>query len=166
MAALIADLTGVAPGTVKLELTDTALADDAVTARLQLLRLRAQGFGLSADGFAASVAPLFEVRHLPLTDIKIDRAFVRDLHSGPAGRERVAGIARFASALGCTVTAEGIESAADVELLRGDGCALGQGYLFNKPLDPTAFTQLLARPGLPRLAPIAPATGGFRSVRH
>ena len=154
MASLITDLTGVSPGTIKLELTDTSFPDDAAAARAQLLLLKARGFSLSADGFATSVAPVFELQHLPLTDAKIDRAFVRDLHSGPAGLERVSAIARFAKALGCTVTAEGIESAADVELLRSYGCAFGQGYLFGKPVSAAAFTALLVRPGLPRIAPV------------
>ena len=154
MASLITDLTGVSPGTIKLELTDTSFPDDAAAARAQLLLLKGRGFAISADGFATSVAPVFELQHLPLTDAKIDRAFVRDLHSGPAGLERVSAIARFASALGCTLTAEGIESAADVELLRSYGCAFGQGFLFGKPVNAAAFTNLLVRPGLPRVAPV------------
>ena len=142
---IITELTGIAPAAIKLELTETGLMDDVESAIGQLQALKARGYRLSVDDFGTSFTNLAELHRLPLTDVKIDRAFVNGMHAGAAGRELVAMMARLGNALGHTVTAEGIETTADLQLLCQDGCSLGQGHHFGRAINAQAFTLLLGQ---------------------
>lgn len=122
------------PADITLELTETEVApsDDAL---LEILtRLRIQGFGVALDDFGVGNTSLSQLRLLPITELKIDRTLVSSAHS--SGRTEVVldAIIYMANELAVCSVAEGVESAADAELLRELGCKVGQGYYFARPM--------------------------------
>jgi len=139
--------TGVAPGLIQLELTESVLMEDATASLALLGRLRALGVGLALDDFGTGYSSLAYLKRFPVDVLKVDKAFVTGL-----GRERadaaIAGaVITLAHALGMAVVAEGIETAGEAALLRGLGCETGQGYYFARPLPPDALAARLARRG-------------------
>lgn len=137
--------TGLAAGQLELEITETvALREDAHAADV-LGRLRRTGVRLSLDDFGTGYSMLGRLRELPFSQLKIDRSFVAEItaHSGSA--VTVAAL-DLAGDLGLEVVAEGIETAEQLAFLRRHGCALGQGYLFARPVDAETVTALLAEP--------------------
>lgn len=128
------DLHDLAPQQLKLEVTETALIDDKEIADRTLQGLRQLGCGISVDDFGTGYSNLGYLKSLPLTALKIDRAF-----AGDAARNSVSkGIVRLLIALGkeldVHIIAEGLETTADVETLSGLGCAYAQGYFFHRPM--------------------------------
>ncbi|MBB5213860.1 EAL domain-containing response regulator [Parapusillimonas granuli] len=122
------------PSEVTLELTETevALSDDALLETLT--RLRILGFGVAIDDFGAGNTSLIQLRQLPVTELKIDRAFVS--RATGSGRNEVIldAVIYMANELSLCSIAEGVESAADAELLKSLGCRIGQGYYFVRPM--------------------------------
>ena len=125
---------GVDAGQIELELTESMLMRDPEQARLLLTRLRELGVGLALDDFGTGYSSLASLSRLPLTRLKIDRSFVAQI-----GREmRAEGIVRavigLGRSLGLTVVAEGIETPEQAEFLRREGCRVGQGFLYARPM--------------------------------
>ncbi len=139
--------SGIAEGTLNLEITESAIAADAKMPQI-MARIRAAGAGLSIDDFGTGASTLSEFRNLPVDTVKIDKSFLAR-HSGTdidAGGEVVlAGIVSMAHELGRTVVAEGVESEADAQFLAKIGCEFGQGYYFSPPLDGAAALDYIAR---------------------
>jgi EAL domain-containing protein (putative c-di-GMP-specific phosphodiesterase class I) len=116
-----------------LEMTETVLVqDDPHTART-LQRLTSAGARLSIDDFGVGFSSIGYLQHLPVSVVKIDRSFVRDIDTLPRARALVDAILVMASALELDVVAEGIERAPQAEVLRQAGCTEGQGYLYSRP---------------------------------
>lgn len=130
----LVEVTGVSPAAIKLEITETEMMDNPEAAMEQMLALKARGFRLSIDDFGTGFSSLSYLHKLPISDVKIDRSFVKSMHDNAANLEIVSMIARLGEKLGHTTTAEGIETASDLSVLRDLGCTLGQGYFFAKPL--------------------------------
>jgi diguanylate cyclase (GGDEF)-like protein/PAS domain S-box-containing protein len=150
MAAL--EHSGLAPGQLTLELTETAMLDDTLAAADTLARLDALGVRLALDDFGLGYSSLAHVKRFPLDLLKIDRQFVAD-----AGRRRadtiiLSGLIGLARALNLAVVAEGVETAAQAALLRELGCELGQGYYFARPMSAEAIAAHLAQSGQLALA--------------
>lgn len=141
---VLAEVTGVPPAHVKLELTETEMMEDTEHALQQMQALRARGFGLSVDDFGTGFSSLSYLHKLPVTDVKIDRSFIKTMHDSAGNLEIVGTIVRLAGLLGHTTTAEGIETAADLQALRTLGCTNGQGFYFKKPLPAHEIDALLA----------------------
>jgi len=104
-----------------------------------LTRFRIKGIGLAIDDFGTGYSSLMQLRQLPFTDVKIDRAFIADL-----GRSRDAGlivraIADLAHGLGLTATAEGVETAEQLRAVSELGCDAVQGYFISPPIEPDAL---------------------------
>jgi PAS domain S-box-containing protein/diguanylate cyclase (GGDEF)-like protein len=135
--------SGIAPGTLKLEITESVLMQhtDAVTTTLH--RLKALGVQLHIDDFGTGYSSLGYLHRLPLDALKIDRSFVSAGYGG-TNLQLVRTIVALAHALGVVVVTEGIESAEVLSELRSLQCEFGQGYLFSHPLPGPEIDRLVA----------------------
>jgi EAL domain-containing protein (putative c-di-GMP-specific phosphodiesterase class I) len=138
VALLLAE-RGLDPAMLRLELTETDLLGDPDQARAVLEELRGLGVELAVDDFGTGFASLSQLRHLPFKELKIDRSFVAVLEADPQAVHIVDSIVDLAHGLGLTVTAEGVETEACLDVLRSVGCDVAQGYLFSRPLPPQAL---------------------------
>jgi diguanylate cyclase (GGDEF)-like protein len=125
------EASGLAPGALTLEMTESVLIEGVSPTLDMLLALKDLGVRLSIDDFGTGYSSLSYIARLPVDEIKIDRSFLVDLESG--GGELVAGVISLAHAIGHEVVAEGIETEGQLEHLREHGCELGQGYLLAYP---------------------------------
>ncbi len=146
----VLDDVGLPPNQVELEITETVFLGDGTRAVAILAEFKARGFRLAMDDFGTGYSALSYLRRFPLDIIKIDRSLVTGLEQ----EEEVAMIARAAISLGKslhkTVVAEGVENAAQFDLLCRKGCDEFQGYLLSRPLPAAQFTALLAAGGIVR----------------
>jgi diguanylate cyclase (GGDEF)-like protein/PAS domain S-box-containing protein len=125
--------TGLAPDRLELEVTESVLLqDDAATIAI-LHQLRALGIRVSMDDFGVGYSSLSYLRKFPFDKIKIDRSFIGTLGETAGSEAIVRTIASLGTNLGMTTTAEGIETAEQLELVRRAGCTEGQGYHFSRP---------------------------------
>ena len=130
---------GVAPKSITLEVTETAVATDWALAVENLSRLRMKGFNLSVDDFGTGYSSLQQLLRLPFSELKVDQSFVRGIAEGSAAYALVESTLGMAEKLGLSTVAEGIETAAEARALRDLGCNLGQGYAFGKPMPAEEF---------------------------
>lgn len=139
--------SGIAQGTLNLEITESAIAADPKMPLL-MSRIRAAGAGLSIDDFGTGASTLSEFRNLPVDTVKIDKSFLAR-HGGTDldtdGEVVLSGIVAMAHELKRAVVAEGIESEGDAQFLARIGCEFGQGYYFSPPLDGAAALDYIAR---------------------
>ncbi len=150
--------SGLNPARLVLEVTESGLIENPARARDVLQELRALGVRVSMDDFGTGYASLFSLRALPLDELKLDRAFVRDLgQDTPAARDSEAIVKAsvlMARALHIELLAEGVETAAQAQALSDAGCDLAQGWLYARALDREAFDAFEqawpARLGAPR----------------
>ena len=99
-----------------------------------MTRLRMQGFCLSIDDFGTGVASLERLVRIPFNELKIDRYFAREISASPGAEELVRNLVGIATAMNMSVTIEGIEDAATLQLSDRLGCEFGQGYHIAKPM--------------------------------
>jgi len=130
---------------VTLELTESMLMQNSSAYLEQLHAIRGLGVHIALDDFGTGYSSLAYLERFPLTDIKIDRSFVSALDDPSRGSGVLHAIVEIGRALGLTTVAEGIETPAQLRRLREMGCALGQGYLFSRPLERDAMAELVAR---------------------
>lgn len=130
-AALAA--TGLSPGRLELEVTETAMIGEMEAAICVLQQLRVLGITVALDDFGTGYSSLSFLRTLPFDRIKIDRSFVQDLGKKPEATIIVHAIAGMCASLGASVTAEGVETNEQMEALRAVGCSEVQGYLIGRP---------------------------------
>ncbi len=129
----ILDETGVPPQSLELEITESSLMHSVEEAMAQVQALADMGVQLAIDDFGTGYSSLAYLKRFPVSRLKIDRSFVRDLCEDREDAAIVASIIGLAKTLGLEVVAEGVETAAQLAALRGEGCQLCQGYLFSKP---------------------------------
>lgn len=137
------------PVLLGVEFTESTLLDDSDHTVAMLRDLRKLGVRLSVDDFGTGYSSLGYMRRYPLDEIKIDRSFVRDIASDPEDRAIALAILAMARALGLQVVAEGIEDAVQFEVLRENGCELGQGYYYARPLPPEEIEKWIDAGGPP-----------------
>jgi diguanylate cyclase (GGDEF)-like protein/PAS domain S-box-containing protein len=126
----------VPPAMLELEITETAfLGDCAANVVVALETLRAAGITIALDDFGTGFSSLSHLRNFPVDAIKIDRSFVAGLGASAEDRAIIEAILRLGEALGMTTVAEGVETRAQADFLRGHGCTLAQGFLFAPALD-------------------------------
>jgi diguanylate cyclase (GGDEF)-like protein/PAS domain S-box-containing protein len=125
--------TGFPPTLLELELTESCLISSAADSIQQLNRLRRLGVEISIDDFGTGYSSLSRLHMLPVTAIKIDKAFIDRLITGAGGLETVAAIVSLATQLGFRVIAEGVETREQLEALIGVGSVIVQGYLAGRP---------------------------------
>ena len=131
------------PASLMLELTETMVLRDVATAVGVLDRLRALGFGLSLDDFGTGYSSLSHLKRLPMSELKIDRAFITDVARGGRDAALASAIITLGNELGLQVVAEGVETVEQSEFLIGRGCPLQQGYLFARPVPRADFERML-----------------------
>ena len=132
---ILAALTssGLAPARLEVEVTEAVLIDDADTALDILRQIRHLGVRVALDDFGTGYSSLSYLRRFPFDKIKIDRSFVRELHTRHDSQVIVQAIHDMAQGLGMTVTAEGVETEDQAERLRQTGCEELQGFLYSRP---------------------------------
>ncbi|MDK1314212.1 EAL domain-containing protein [Pseudoalteromonas ardens] len=142
IASLVAKVlkeTGLAADALTLEITETVLADNSGHIQRQLESLRGMGVGLAIDDFGTGYSSLSYLKRFPLSKLKIDRAFIRDLPEDEEDRALVSAIISMAGQLNLTVIAEGVETQAQLAFLQSLGCDYTQGFLHAKPADAAQF---------------------------
>ncbi len=135
--------TGADPSRLKLELTEGLVLDNVEDAIEKMLALRALGIEFSMDDFGAGYSSLSYLKRLPLSELKIDHSFIKDLGTDSNDAAIVRTIITMGRTLGLEVIAEGVEREEQREFLRHNGCSAFQGYLFGRPLPWGEFEQLL-----------------------
>lgn len=149
--------TGINPESLKLELTESAVMDNAETAILMLKQIKETGVRVSIDDFGTGYSSLSYLHRFPIDLLKVDRSFVSAMEENTENGEIVRTVIALAKALNLKVVAEGIESIHQFHQLRILGCEYGQGYLFSKPLPVADIERLLA--DNTRWQNILPSTG-------
>ena len=135
--------SGLAPQSLKLEITESALLEDPDTAASMLQQLQTLGIWLSVDDFGTGYSSLSYLHRLPINTLKIDRSFINSVDADVEKLELVRTIIVLAWNLGLDVVAEGIETSKQLSQLKALKCESGQGYLFSKPMDTEAATALI-----------------------
>jgi len=135
--------TGVAPEALELELTETIMMENHRIALDFMKQCRQIGIQFSIDDFGTGYSSLSYLTKLPLSKIKIDRAFVRDIVHDPDANTIISAIVSMAQSLRLTVVAEGAETLAQITQLKNCGCNIIQGYYYSLPLNYADITQLL-----------------------
>lgn len=160
--------SGLEPGLLRLEITETAIMTAPERAAQILTSLRRLGVQLSIDDFGTGYASLQYLSRLPVTEIKIDRSFIDGLGEDVEDTTIVAAVIGLAHSLRLEVVAEGVETEQQFNLLRDMGCHRAQGYLMSKPVPAADVVALHERRWVPSdvraaepvFAPV-PATPGF-----
>jgi diguanylate cyclase (GGDEF)-like protein len=130
--------SGIQPELLELEITETMSMD--IDRSLQLLnRLKKLGVSISVDDFGTGYSSLNYLRRLPIDRVKIDQSFIKEMSLNPSNKALVSTIINMAKNLGLSVTAEGVETAEQVEFLQRQHCDEIQGYFVSKPLSPEEF---------------------------
>lgn len=145
------ELHGIDPQRLVLEITETALMDDAEQALAMLRELKSHGIRLAIDDFGTGYSSLLYLRRFPIDEIKIDRSFVAGLPDESEARAIVESIVGLASAVGVRTVAEGIETDGQLDAARSLGCDLGQGFLWCHPAPADEITWSLGAADLGRL---------------
>ena len=144
---------GVPHRSILLEITENNLMKDLHNVSLSLHRLNEIGVEISIDDFGTGYSSLAYLTTLPISELKIDRSFVRDLGITPQSSAVVSAIIALARSLGLRVIAEGVENLRQMDVLHRLGCGLMQGFLFAKALPPDELEAWLQQTVLPRKAP-------------
>lgn len=139
----VLDETRFDPTCLKLEITETAVMENAETAISMLKSIKELGVKISIDDFGTGYSSLSYLHKFPIDTLKIDRSFVNSIDDGSENEEIVRTIVALAKALNLTVVAEGIENVNQFQYLSMLGCESGQGYLFSRPLPATEIVKLI-----------------------
>ncbi len=125
--------SGIAPSSLTLEVTETALMRDVDAACEHLSEIRALGVRVAIDDFGTGYASLSQLQRMPVDILKVDRSFVAALSGGGQGRELLEAILGVGRSLSLTVVAEGIEEHTQLQALEEMGCQMAQGFVLGHP---------------------------------
>jgi len=139
--------SGLAPGSLCLEVTESALLEEPGAASETIRRIARRGVRFALDDFGTGYSSLAYLSGLPIDGLKIDQSFVQELGTSERATAITTAIVRMAQALAIEVTGEGVETDAQAEALRALGCTLAQGFRFYRPLTAQAISKLLAERG-------------------
>ncbi|GAB4178686.1 MAG: hypothetical protein Tsb0017_17110 [Geothermobacteraceae bacterium] len=139
----ILDDTGLPPEYLELEITESTIMTDANQAIATMRALREMGVHLAIDDFGSGYSSLSCLKQFPISKLKIDRSFVRDLTSTGENAAITRAIIALARSLDLEVVAEGIESKEQLRFLKKRGCHHGQGFLFSRPLPVARLTEMV-----------------------
>ncbi|WP_317202762.1 EAL domain-containing protein [Janthinobacterium sp.] len=137
--------TGANPIRLKLELTESLLVDNVQDIIEKMHALKAKGVGFALDDFGTGYSSFSYLKRLPLDQLKIDQAFVRDVLIDPNDAAIARTIVALAQSLGLGVIAEGVETQTQRDFLASSGCHAYQGYYFSRPLPLAAFEEFALR---------------------
>ncbi len=138
--------TGLDPGSLELELTESVLMDDQKYSVAVVDELKDLGALIALDDFGTGYSSLGVLKQFPVDTLKIDRSFIRDLGEDEEDRAICSAIVNLGQALKLQVMAEGVETEAQVGILRQQGCHLIQGFLFARPMAPDDVWTWLTTP--------------------
>jgi EAL domain-containing protein (putative c-di-GMP-specific phosphodiesterase class I)/CheY-like chemotaxis protein len=133
----------VAPGSLTFEIDESAAIGHVHDVLDALTRLRFKGCRLSLDNFGTGFSSLVELRNLPFSQLKIDKAYVHETRSHQAARGIVEAVIDFGHRIGLEIVAEGVEDRETLTLLKEAGCDLAQGFLISRPVDAAAVAAML-----------------------
>jgi EAL domain-containing protein (putative c-di-GMP-specific phosphodiesterase class I) len=136
--------TGLDPGALELELTESVLMKHAGSTESILKSLRAKGVQLAVDDFGTGYSSLSYLRKFPLDSLKIDQSFVRQITTAPDETTIVTAIISMGRSLKLRVVAEGVETQEELAFLQAHFCDEAQGYYFGRPVPAEEFATLLA----------------------
>lgn len=137
--------TGLSPGDLELELTETFLMEDSNSTAAVLVALEDMGVRLALDDFGTGYSSLSHLRLFPIGILKIDQSFVRDLTTDADDASIVTGLINMGRNLRMRVVAEGVETREQLAFLQEHNCPEGQGHYFGGAMDAEEFTRLLER---------------------
>lgn len=137
------DRTGANPTNLDLELTESMLVDNVEEVITKMTALKSHGLSFSVDDFGTGYSSLAYLKRLPLDQLKIDHAFVRDILADAGSGAIAQTIISLGKAMGLSVIAEGVETEEQRDYLANLGCHCYQGYLFSRPLPLEEFALLL-----------------------
>jgi EAL domain-containing protein (putative c-di-GMP-specific phosphodiesterase class I) len=136
--------SGLSPDRLELEITETALLSDGERTLGVLQRLRGLGVHIALDDFGTGYSSLSYLRRFPFDKIKIDRCFIGDLGAdNPTASAILRAVTELGRSLGMRTTAEGVETATQLECVRAEGCTEIQGYLFSPPIPASHLNKLI-----------------------
>ncbi len=131
------------PELLEVELTETAVMENAETTISILAQLHERGLHIAVDDFGTGYSSLSYLKRFPLDRLKIDRSFVQDLGASPAGAEIVSAIVGMAHSLNLAVVAEGVENHTQLNLLGELNCDEVQGFYFGRPVPAPEFLEMI-----------------------
>ena len=130
---------------LELELTERMLMEDVASVRASLVRLKALGVGIAVDDFGTGYTSLAHLKHLPIDRLKIDRSFIIDLPADAGSAAVARAIIQLGKSLNLQVVAEGVETEAQREWVRAQGCDAQQGFFDAQPMAQTEFELWLSQ---------------------
>lgn len=137
--------SALAPSSLKLEITESVIMEDPLAASKLLEQLQRQEVQSYVDDFGTGYSSLSYLHRFPMSALKIDRSFVTNIGPGGENAAIVQTIVTLAHNLGMSVIAEGVETAAQLEILQGMGCEYGQGFYFSRAVTASAAEVMIAR---------------------
>jgi diguanylate cyclase (GGDEF)-like protein len=141
--------TGLDAGRLELEITEGVLIDDFSRAMSILRRLKSLGVRIALDDFGTGYSSMSYLQAFPFDMIKIDRSFISNLERSAQSKALLRGVIGLARGLELPVTAEGVETCAQLDVLTRAGCDLVQGYLIGRPASIDGYAQIVGRPASP-----------------
>ena len=142
----IVSIANISPKRLSIEITESSLMDVEIASRM-LHKLHEVGFRISVDDFGTGFSSLSYLKRFPVSELKIDRSFVDDIASDADDRSITTAIIAMARELGLKTVAEGVETAAQHDVLRKLGCDIGQGYLYSQPIAGPQLQEWLLKRG-------------------
>ena len=140
--------TGLAPGCLELEITESSIMHDLDHATALLHELKGLGVSISVDDFGTGYSSLSALRNFPADKLKIDRSFVHEIETVPSAAAVALAVISFARTLGMRVNAEGVETLGQAKCLKKHGCDEIQGFLLARPVPADQVQALFRQPGL------------------
>lgn len=150
--------TGCPPGLLQIEITESSIMDPVEQALQTMYQLTALGVELAIDDFGTGYSSLSQLKRFPVSKLKIDRSFVRDLGHDGSGEVLVDAIVALAQKLRLRTVAEGVETESQAAWLARQGCDEFQGYLFSEPRTPEALQEVLRLRNPPPAGEIIPGS--------
>ena len=136
--------TGLEPGSLQLEITESSLMENPDDLLEQMIELYAKGVQFSLDDYGTGYSSLTYVRRLPVRTLKIGESSAREVVADPEGAALASGLISLGRNLGLQVIGEGVETVKQLDFFQSEGCHEVQGHLFSRAVDPAAFAELLA----------------------
>lgn len=135
--------SGLSPLSLELELTETMVMNDKIATASALQQLRSLGVAIAIDDFGTGFSSLSYIKHFPVSRLKIDQSFIRDLFKDPTGNAIVRTIISLGHSLNLDVIAEGVETPEQIDHLIAEGCDHVQGFWVAEPLSPAEFADYM-----------------------
>ena len=152
----LAEAYGLAPSLITVEITETAAMTDPAFTAAQVTRLRIKGFDVALDDFGTGYASLVELHRMPVSKLKIDRSFVKNLASDKSAQAIVRSVVGLAANLDLDVVAEGVEDTDALALLKSYGCDYAQGFHIARPMPVADLGAWLEKSGISTIQRMGP----------